>query len=150
MSHTTKVNGIVIKSAKAIEAAVAALAKEGVDCELLRNTKPRAYYTDQVGMDKPADYCLRLNKSRYDVGFYAEGTGVNRRFEARCDFWGNDIQKQLGVAGYEGTEQADQAKLGRFYKQYTLAAATQHFVMKGKRVTSSQVPGTEQVQLVVS
>lgn len=145
MSHTTSIDSIVISDEKALENAVMELKeRHGINCELLTNTKARAYYNDQSGMDTNADFVLKLNESRYDVGFYRKEDGT---LEARYDAWAGEVQKQLGVSVEEGTE-IGQSQLGKFYQEYAIAAATREAMSQGYMVDRFQKEDGE-VQLTV-
>jgi len=84
VSHTTTVKSVPIRSITALEAAVQALQAKGVNCELVKDAKPRNFYRDQINRhikakrpndfifhDDPeeCDYVLKLPDAYYDVGF---------------------------------------------------------------------------------
>ncbi len=50
MSHTATIKTLMLSDKHAITAAIAELKTKGVNCELLENAVPRAYYSDQKGM----------------------------------------------------------------------------------------------------
>ena len=129
MSHTTTVNNVEIKDIAALQAAVAELKANGIACEMLENQIPRAYYQKQAGMDTVAPYVLNLKNSRYDVGFYKN---ENNTYEARCDLWGGDIAKQLGVQA-EGVPDAQKA-LGKLLNMYSVHAVSRKAMQQGYRV----------------
>lgn len=129
MSHTTAINAVKITSITALQAAVAELAMNGVPCSLVANEKPRAFFDNQQGMGV-ADYVLKLTNSKYDVGFYKQDDGS---YVARTDFWGGDIQKNLGAAPSK-PERAEQAKMGRLFQLYAVHAATETAKRKGLSV----------------
>ena len=129
MSHTATIKTLMLSDKHAIRAAIEELKTKGVDCDLLENAQPRAYYKDQANMG-PADMVIKLNNSRYDVGLYRTEDGT---FESRCDFWSGDIEKQLGVTpGADDNHQ--QAKLGKFYRSYAAHAASRAAIQKGYQV----------------
>lgn len=130
MSHTSTIDAVIITDVKALEAAIKELNTNGVSCELLRNAKPRAYYSNQENMGV-ADYVVRLNKSKYDVGLYQrEG---QKGYEARTDFFAGQVSSQLGVKPADG-ESTAQAGLGKLYNLYAVHAATRTAVQQGYRV----------------
>jgi len=69
MSHTTSISDIVFTDMAALQSAVMELQKNGVKCELVKDSTPRAYYAGQSGMGQ-APYVLKVNDAKYDVGFY--------------------------------------------------------------------------------
>lgn len=133
MSHTTTVNNVEIKDVGALMAAVDELKANGINCDLLENQIPRAFYQTQAGMTEAAPYTLKLRDSRYDVGFYPNAQGV---YEARCDLWGGDIAKQLGVTPTEGIP-SEQAALGKLFNLYSVHAVTRKAAQQGYRVQRS-------------
>lgn len=127
MSHTTTISTLLLSDETAIQAAIAELATKGVKCELLENAIPRAYYQDQMPQ---ADKVIKLAASRYDVGLYRKADGT---YEAKADFWGNDVQNALGAkAGKD--DNTTQAKLGKFFSLYACHAATRKAVQQGYQV----------------
>ena len=144
MSHTTTVNNVAINDIGALQAAVAELKANGVACEMLENQLPRAYYSNQAGMETPADYVLRLNNSRYDVGFYKNAEGT---YEPRCDLWGGDIAKQIGVTQREGIGR-EQAALGKLFNLYSTHAVMRKANQQGYRVQrTNKEDGSVQLQI---
>jgi hypothetical protein len=136
MSHTTTIKNVEITDLVALSAAITELKNSGVDCELLENAVPRAYYQTQQGMGK-APFVLKLNKSRYDVGFYqkAEATG----YEARCDLFGRDVEKVLGFGGNP---------LGKLMRHYSACAITRKAVQQGYYVNRiNRTDGSIQLQV---
>jgi len=129
MSHTATIKTLMLSDKHAITAAIAELKTKGVNCELLENAVPRAYYKDQKGMGA-ADMVIKLNDSKYDVGLYKTADGT---YESRCDFWDGQIEKQLGVVPGKD-DSRDQAKLGKFYRSYAAHAASRAAIQKGYQV----------------
>lgn len=145
MSHTTAITSVVFTDIAALKQAVVELKSSGVNCELLENAKPRAYYSAQEGMGQ-ADYVLKLNDSRYDVGFYKDKEAGG--YVARTDLFGGDVQRQLGAQA-QGTESPQQAALGKLYQGYAINAATRQAARQGYRVRRvTKADGT--VQLVMN
>jgi hypothetical protein len=144
MSHTSTIDSVVISDVGALRQAIAELKGQGVNCELLENAVPRAYYANQTGLEK-APLVIKLNDSRYDVGLYDNGNGG---FEARTDFWGGDVQNVLGAPA-ETPEQREQAKMGRLFQTYAVCAAESHAALNGYSTQRSlKEDGT--VQLVLT
>ena len=132
MSHTTTIAKVLITDIVAFRATINELKRRGViKGELLENTKPRAYYENQAGMDQPADFCLRLDEARFDVGFYRTPDG--KGLEARADLFGGGIDRILGVTPAEGDDPM-QAKLGKLYQEYGAQVTERHFSQSGKSV----------------
>lgn len=110
-------------------------------CSLKENAVPRAYYSNQQGMGK-APYVIELSGSRYDIGLYPDGAGG---YSAATDFWGGDVEKQLGVQACSATGK-EQAKMGRLFQSYAIHATLEEARKKGytaRRVKGKD--GTEQV-----
>lgn len=141
MSHTSAVKTISISNVEALRAAVAELNTMGVKCTLLENAKPRAFYQNQGGMEK-ADYVIQLSGSRYDVGLYKSEAGG---YELRTDFWGKDVEGQLGAQA-SGPGKTEQAKLGKLFQAYGIHAALGEARRKGYMATRQKgKDGAEQV-----
>ena len=130
MSHTATIKTLMLSDKHAITAAIAELKTKGVDCDLLENAVPRAYYKDQKGMGA-ADMVIKLHDSKYDVGLYRTEDGT---YESRCDFWDGQIERQLGVTPGKD-DSRDQAKLGKFYRSYAAHAASRAAIQKGYQVS---------------
>jgi len=124
MSHTTAIKGVEITDVHALRLAVNDLNAAGVKCSLLENAIPRAYYSNQDGLGK-ADLVLKLDNAQYDVGLYLK----DKNYEARTDFWGNSVERELGVkdSGVSGEQQ----KLGKLYQFYAVNATQRALNMKG-------------------
>lgn len=131
MSHNTTIDEIVFSDIKALEAAVADLNKAGVDCELIKDVVPRAYSSGQLGK---APYVLKLNKGRYDVGFY--WNKAKGGYEAKTDFFSNYVRGQLGASIKDGESQA-QAHMGKLFSAYVIQAATRKAAQQGYSVQRS-------------
>ena len=128
MSHTTTVDSVKITDVAALSAAVEELKANGIDCDLLQDALPRAYYPTQAGMDEKAPFVLKLNKGQYDIGFY-EKEGV---YEARFDNFMNRISEHLGTA-QEGKDSAQNA-IGKVLNLYSVHAVSRKASMQGYRV----------------
>lgn len=127
MSHTTEVNDIVFTDIEALKAAVNELAAKGVKLSLTKGGTPRAYYANQNGMGA-ADYVLKVEQARYDVGFYSDKD--KKGMVARTDFFGGDIERLLGTPVKQGDD-PNRAKLGKLYHTYAIHAATRAAAKKG-------------------
>lgn len=130
MSHTTAVDSIVFTDIHALEGALGDLRASGVRCSLVKDATPRAFYENQQGMGK-ADYVVRLDDARYDVGLYYDKD--KKGYVARTDLWGGSVQKVLGVRVQPG-EHPHQAALGKLYQHYGVQAATRAAVKQGYTV----------------
>ena len=145
MSHTSTVASIVITDIKALKAAIKELNNAGVNCEFLENAVPRAYFTNQDGLGV-APYVIKLNDSRFDVGLYK-----NKKiggYEARADFWANEVANQLGAPQKEGVQE-EQAMLGKLYQTYGVVAAERQAAAQGY-TSSRSVKKDGTVQLVLT
>lgn len=144
MSHTTAIKGVQITDVAALRSAVNDLNKAGVQCTLIENAKPRAYYSDQEGLGM-ADLVLQLPNAQYDVGLYKQ----DKNYEARTDFYGGSVERQLGVK--DDSVKGDQKKLGKLYQMYAVNATERSLAMKGisSRRTTKQ-DGTIQLMAQVA
>ena len=131
MSHTTTISAIVITDIEALRSAIKELKQNGVDCDLLEKATPRAYYSNQEGMGK-ADYVVRLNRAKYDVGLYK--VKEKEGYELRTDLFSREVSGQLGVKPSKG-ETTEQAAVGKLYNMYAVHAATRTAIQKGYKVT---------------
>lgn len=129
MSHTSSITAIKITNIAALQSAVAELQANGVRCSLSAGGTPRAFFPNQAGMGA-ADYVLKLDGAKYDVGFYKQPDGS---YEARTDFWGGSVESCLGAKASK-PETADQAKMGRLFQMYGIHAATQEARRRGLSV----------------
>ena len=100
----------------------------------MQNQQPRAYYSDQI---KQCDYVLRLNKSRYDVGFRRENDGT---YKMEMDLWAGQIACQLG----DNRAQGESRPVAKFLQAYTRCAAIESAVDSGYMIESinEQADGT--------
>lgn len=144
MSHTTAINSIEITDVDALRSAVAELKTNGVNCELLENAIPRAYYNNQL---EQADLVLKLKNSKYDVGFYKKQDSSG--YITKCDFYQGEIQRELGTTDVREGEDPVQARLGKLYQTYAIHATTRAATQAGHMVQrQNRQDGT--VQLVVT
>jgi hypothetical protein len=97
-------------------------------------------------METEAPYVIRLHDSKYDVGLYrnADDTG----YEARCDLWDGDIQRQLGIPHNQDCTR-EEAALGKLYNLYSVHAAMRAAAAQGHQVQRIDKEDGN-VQLVVS
>lgn len=139
MSHTQYLDSVRISDPVALAAAVKEMKDAGVDCALMENAMPRAYFTNQRGMDTNAPFVLKLHKGKYDVGFYpTEKVGV---LEPRFDNYRNEVGKILGVS-----RDTPQAPIGKLVHSYQIHATMRQAAKEGhhaRRVVGQN--GTEQV-----
>lgn len=135
MSHTTKLNTISIRSTTALRAAILMLQSQGIACSLQEKATPRAYYSEQEGMGV-ADFVIKLDASKYDVGLYRQADGS---YEARTDFFMGHVEKVLGVP-HQPTYSGEQYKLGRLFQAYAVAAAEEQARKQGLMVTRQTLP----------
>ncbi len=145
MSHTTTIKAIKIKSISALRLAITELNAKGIQCTLAENVKPRAYSQEQVGMGV-APYVLQLKDSTYDVGFYRQEDGT---YEARTDFWNGQVEKLLGAKCGDQARR-DQARMGKLYQLYGIAAATEVARRAGHTVRRIENTETGQIKLEVT
>jgi hypothetical protein len=145
MSHTTTIKAIKIQSITALRMAVEDLNARGTTCTLVENAKPRAYFEDQQGMGI-APYVLKLQGASYDIGFYLNEDGS---YEARTDFFGGDIEKMLGAKAGDASR-AEQARMGKLYQLYGVAAATEAARRKGHMVRRIENKETGEIKLEVT
>lgn len=146
MSHTTTINSVEIKDVAALGAAINELKSKGINCEMLENARPRAYYGNQEGLNKNADYVLKLNDSKYDVGFYKNDQGS---YDARCDLWADQVAKQIGVPVTEGVSR-EQAAIGKLLNLYSVHAVARQAARQGYRVQRvDQDNGAVQLRVAV-
>lgn len=149
MSHTSTIKGIQLKDARAIEAAVADLIREGVKITLLTNTKPRMYYASQANEIGNCEYVLRLDKSRYDVGLkWDEKKG---EYTAYLDTWAGEVSGQIGATCSldDRSRQAEHA-IGRFTQRYGVNAAKNAANAQGFYVEGETIDEAGNVQLVIA
>lgn len=128
MSHTTTIGQILFADADALRAAAEELKARGIDCDLIESATPRAYFNDQMG---EAPLVLKLNKSRFDVGFYEEEDKDG--LVAKCDLWGNDIAGQIGTPQEEGVTPTE-AALGQLRNTYATHAVMNRAMQQGHSV----------------
>ena len=130
MSHTVAVKDIDIVNVAALKAAVKEMQQKGVPCELLENVVPRAYYTNQAGMDTAAELVLRSEQSPYDVGFYKTTDSKGKTvYEPRTDTFMGHVGRLYGNA---------KSPLGKLTQLYSVHAVTQQAIRQGYRVTRKE------------
>lgn len=137
MSHTATVKHVVISSIQALRDAVKELNTSGVQCTLVENAKPRAYFANQQGMEV-APLVLQLgNGCPYDVGFYPTPDG--KGYEARTDFYAGHVAKLLGAQGSNASSPGAQ-QLGKLFQLYAVHAASAVARAKGHMVSRRVKP----------
>ena len=112
------------------------MASTGTKCSLQDGGVPRAYFPDQAGMGK-ADFVLKLDGARFDIGFYKNDEG---HYEARTDFYGGTVEACIGAKPSK-PENAEQAKMGKLFQLYAIHAATETARKKG--LTVRRIPGAD-------
>lgn len=144
MSHTTAIKSVVISDVTALQQAITELQSEGVNCELLENAMPRAYYANQKGMES-APLVVKLSDASYDIGLYDNGEGG---YEARTDFYGGTVEKVIGAKA-AGPEDREQARMGKLFQRYAVCAAENHAALNGYSSTrDTKADGS--IQLVLN
>ena len=144
MSHTASIKGIKITNIDALRTAIEDLNEQGIQCSLQDNATPRAYFKDQAGMGK-ADHVVTITNCPYDLGLYKQPDGT---YEVRTDFWAGAVERVFGVKASDPAK-ADQAKLGKLFQAYGLAAATIEATQRGYTVRRVEAEnGT--MQLIVN
>jgi hypothetical protein len=151
VSHTTNIKSVPILSVTALRRAVQELQEAGVACSLVENAVPRMFYQNQLQkhLGRESDVCdfvLRLDRSRYDVGFFRNAAGA---LEPVFDDWQKDVAKQIGApfagkvehwsGNRDDTEQTLHSiggLLQRYTKHATMeAAAAAGYICTGTRTT---------------
>lgn len=143
MSHTSSIKGVVISDVAVLRKAVEYLASQGVKCSLIADAKPRAYFENQQGMG-PADFVLKLDGAKFDVGFYKQPDGT---YEPRTDLWGGTVQAVLGAKPSDPSKAA-QASLGKLFQAYAVEATVAAARRSGKTVTRKTGANGEQILTV--
>jgi hypothetical protein len=150
ISHTTTLKGMKIKDARAMRDAVANLKRQGINCDLLENAKPRMYYSNQEGV---CDFVLRLHDGNYDVGFKLQDNG---EYHAVLDTWNGYVADQIGADRAtcpipSTPEGRTQHAMGRFLQEYGLHTAINTATADGMIVEgySKDAQGNYQLELAV-
>lgn len=145
MSHTTSISSVRIKSISALRAAVEELRSNGMSIQMIADATPRAYYSNQAGMGA-APYVIQLPSANYDIGVYpaADGDG----YELRTDLWGGSVERVLGAKASSAAT-AEQAKLGRLYQMYAIAATEERASEQGMQVERT-LEADGSIQLLVT
>ncbi len=146
MSHTTKLNNVVIRDVSALKQAVAALKAKGINCELLENETPRMYSSNQ---GDSCDYVLRLNDGKYDVGFQKQKDGT---YVPVLDTWSDYVSKQIGATCPmpNTSEGRAQHAIGQFMQEYSKAATVNAAMQKGYIVESTETDAEGNIHLTLS
>jgi len=147
MSHTSSIKGMVMTDINALKAAVADLASQGIKVSIIPDATPRAYYTDQKGLGR-ADFVIKLADAPYDVGIYATKTADGRTtYEARTDFWGQHVERILGVPCSDAALR-DQSKLGKLFQAYGVQTTMNALRAQGKTpVRQRDAAGNEKLTI---
>lgn len=136
MSHTTTLKGVAIRDVSALRQATTKLKAKGINCELVENTRPRMYSTQQ---GPTCQYVLKLHDGKYDVGFHKQSDGT---YAPVFDEWrghvGNQIGADVNVCPMPGTPEGKaQHQIGQFMQAYTEAATVNAAVGQGYSVEES-------------
>lgn len=146
MSHVTTLKGVTIKSEKALKKAAAKLKKQGVNCELVTNQKPRVHGYDAAPQ---CDYVLKLKDGAYDVGFKKNKAG---EFEPVFDTYQNHVGKQIGATcplpNTPGGKQ--QHQMGKFMQAYQEEVAREQAARQGYIVESAETDAEGNVHLTLA
>ncbi len=127
MSHTTKLNQVVIRDISALKQAVSALKAKGINCNLLKNAKPRMYSSSQ---SPTCDYVLYLDDGKYDVGFQKQKDGT---YVPVLDTWSDYVSKEIGATCPmpNTSEGRAQHAIGQFMQEYSKAATVNAAMQQG-------------------
>ena len=129
MSHTTTIKSVEIRDVHALKAAIKELREKGVDCTLLENETPKAFYANQAGMSEVAAYVLRSPHVAYDVAFYWDAP--KKSLEMRTDLYGGSVARSYG----NGTD----APLGKLLQLYSKHAVIRQAAKQGYRVAHREL-----------
>lgn len=144
MSHVTRLKGVKITDARAIQSAVAKLQAKGIKCSLAENEKPRVHGMDASPM---CEYVLKLNGA-YDVGFQKQADGS---YEPVFDTYQNHVGKEIGATcplpNTPGGRQ--QHQMGQFLQAYAEEAARNQAMRDGYMVESTSTDAEGNVNLVL-
>lgn len=148
MSHTTTISNVPIRDIRALKSAVADLQAQGVKCELVENQKPRLYSQGQSNDLGNCEYVLRLQESRYDVGFKKQADGA---YAPVTDLWGGDVGRNIGAkCPMPNTgEGRAQHGIGRLMQEYTKHATLNYASDHGMMVENTTVGADGQIVLTL-
>ena len=136
MSHNSVIKGISINDKSLIEIAVKSLQSQGINIELLENTKPRMYFDHQHPL--PADICLRLKDSHYDVAL--DWNSETEEYDIVFDEWAGSIKDVLGVdlPSDQKWSSADKtmSAISKFIKEHNIKLIEKEALEKGYEVYS--------------
>ena len=130
MSHNSTVSGTSIYSKELIESAISALQAQGLNIELLANTKPRMYYNHQH--PAPADLCIRVKDSKYDIAL--DWNSETEEYDIVFDDWAKEVAKVMGVtlpSGKWSNSEKTMASVAKFIREYNIALVKQEAKEKG-------------------
>lgn len=146
MSHTTTIKSVAIRDTAAMEAAAQELAASGVKCRMVRDQKPRMYYSNQHGA---CAYVLKLDDCPYDIGFDRQSDGT---YAPVFDEWAGHVKGQIGAACPipNSPEGRAQHAIGRFMQSYAKHAAINSAVMSGYTVESTSIDEQGNIQLSIA
>ncbi len=160
MSHTTTIRSVAIRDIAALNAAVAELKAQGVECDLYHASerKPRMYYSSQVtDLEKNGlEYTLHLKNSSYDIGFCKQEDGS---YAPAFDAFSGSVRKQVGIPDNacpipendeERAQFRTQQDIGKLMQLYAKHAAINAAVAQGYQVESCTVGEDGSVQLSIN
>lgn len=129
MSHTTTLKTVNINDTQALEDAVAFMKERGLKATLLRDTTPRMYYDNQYGK---CDYVLRLDNSKYDIGFAKQADGS---YAPVFDSWAGELQRVIGNPSHckvpVSQEEREAAAVASLLNAYGVHAAKRQLESEG-------------------
>lgn len=119
MSHTTKLEGLAIKSVSAIRKAVQVLKSKNIMVELVEKAVPRMYYDSQEQEVGECDFVIKLKDSNYDVGLKLNTE--TKEYELIFDEWDDQIRNVIGVPNEVDFDTDEQrlANVAQFNLHYT-------------------------------
>lgn len=153
----------------ALQAAVNDLQTQGIKCSLVENAVPRMYYRNQLGNlqrkdpnayrfhenTEECDYVLKLNDSRYDVGFLYDNEG---NLIPMFDDWQGHVRKLLGApfkggggGGYADGQETERTKhsIGKLLQEYTKNTVIEAAAEQGHSVLSCELDEEGEYQLEI-
>lgn len=146
MSFVTKINSVVVTDIAALRAAVDKLKAQGVNINLVENTKPRVHGWDQAPV---CEYVVQLPNTNYDVGFKYDAT--TKAYEPVLDTYRNEVGSQLAPScRVDSTVPEAHRQIGKLAQYYAEAAATNAAVMQGYSVDGATTDAEGNIHLTIS
>lgn len=145
MSHVTTLKGISFKDVDAMHKAVARLQERGINCEIVKNAKPRVHGYDAA---PTCELVLKLKDGEYDVGFQKQADGS---YEPIFDTYMNHVGGQIGAScplpNTAGGKQ--QHQMGQFSQLYAEEAARAQAISQGYMVEDVTTDDEGNVNMVL-